>query len=153
MVAPTEICRFQAAALSWRAVRRVGGAHGDGEAGDHVYGAQIPALPSGSAVRYHLTAVDAAGGVTRDPVAAPEVAYTYEVEAAAPVAAFTFSPSAPTILQTVSFADASTNAPTSWSWSFGDGATSTSQNPVHAYAAAGSFTVTLEGHLVELLNE
>lgn len=31
----------------------------------------------------------------------------------------------------------------SWSWKFGDGATSTSQNPAHTYAAAGTYGVTL----------
>jgi PKD repeat protein len=30
-----------------------------------------------------------------------------------------------------------------WSWNFGDGQTSTSQNPAHTYAAAGSYTVSL----------
>lgn len=32
---------------------------------------------------------------------------------------------------------------TSWLWDFGDGNTSTQQNPTHAYAAAGNYTVTL----------
>ncbi|MDN7023825.1 PKD domain-containing protein [Methanoculleus sp. FWC-SCC1] len=43
----------------------------------------------------------------------------------------------------VQFSDASTGSPTAWSWSFGDGATSTEQHPVHTYAAAGNYTVTL----------
>jgi PKD repeat protein len=43
----------------------------------------------------------------------------------------------------VTFTDRSTGAPTSWAWSFGDGATSTAQNPSHAYATIGTFTVTL----------
>ncbi len=33
---------------------------------------------------------------------------------------------------------------TSWSWNFGDGNTSTNQNPTHAYAAFGTYNVTLE---------
>jgi len=46
------------------------------------------------------------------------------------------------------FADTSTPAGggptlTSWAWDFGDGGTSTSQNPYHIYAAAGTYTVTL----------
>jgi hypothetical protein len=61
----------------------------------------------------------------------------------APQAAFTFSPAAPVLGQTVTFTDASTGSPTSWSWSFGDGGTSTAQNPTHTFAAAGTYTVTL----------
>jgi PKD repeat protein len=56
-----------------------------------------------------------------------------------PVGAFSF-------LQnnlTYSFSDLSTGAPTSWLWNFGDGATDTTQNPVHTYAANGTYTVTL----------
>lgn len=30
-----------------------------------------------------------------------------------------------------------------WTWTFGDGTTSTERNPVHAYAEAGTYTVTL----------
>ncbi|MBV8545205.1 MAG: PKD domain-containing protein [Acidobacteria bacterium] len=44
----------------------------------------------------------------------------------------------------VNFVDRSTGTPTSWSWAFGDGGTSTEQNPVHTYAAAGTFTVSLK---------
>lgn len=44
---------------------------------------------------------------------------------------------------TVNFSDLSTGSPTSWSWAFGDGGTSTAQNPSHAYAAAGTYNVTL----------
>ncbi|HYO78401.1 MAG TPA: PKD domain-containing protein, partial [Thermoanaerobaculia bacterium] len=43
----------------------------------------------------------------------------------------------------VSFSDRSLGAPTQWSWSFGDGGTSSAQNPVHAYATAGTYMVTL----------
>jgi PKD repeat protein len=45
----------------------------------------------------------------------------------------------------VAFEDISTAIPqvTSWKWSFGDGATSTQQAPIHTYAAAGKYTVTL----------
>lgn len=44
---------------------------------------------------------------------------------------------------TVSFADMSSQNPTSWSWDFGDGNTSTMQSPSHTYATAGSYTVCL----------
>ena len=42
------------------------------------------------------------------------------------------------------FADTSTNHPTSWQWSFGDSTSNdTSQNPLHNYASAGTYDVTL----------
>ncbi len=43
----------------------------------------------------------------------------------------------------VKFTDFSTGSPTGWNWSFGDGGISTVQNPVHIYANAGNFTVSL----------
>ena len=42
----------------------------------------------------------------------------------------------------VSFTDQSV-LPQTWAWDFGDGATSALQNPVHTYAAFGSYVVTL----------
>lgn len=43
---------------------------------------------------------------------------------------------------TATFTNSSLNA-TSYAWDFGDGATSTEENPVHTYAEAGTYTVTL----------
>ncbi|MCX6290831.1 MAG: M4 family metallopeptidase [Bacteroidetes bacterium] len=43
----------------------------------------------------------------------------------------------------IHFMDQSTNGPTSWHWDFGDGDTSNIQNPSHAYAANGTYTVVL----------
>jgi len=46
---------------------------------------------------------------------------------------------------TANFTDTSTDSGGtigSWSWTFGDGGTSTSQNPTHTYAAAGTYSVT-----------
>lgn len=60
-----------------------------------------------------------------------------------PVAAFSGTPTSGEYPLAVTFTDASTNAPTSWSWNFGDGGTSTLQNPSHTYTAAGSYTVVL----------
>ncbi len=57
--------------------------------------------------------------------------------------AFSSSTAAPTADQAVQFTDKTTGGPTSWSWTFGDGGSSTAQNPSHAYAAAGTYTVTL----------
>jgi len=43
----------------------------------------------------------------------------------------------------VHFSDQSTGSITSWSWDFGDGATSTEQDPLHIYADARVYTVSL----------
>jgi beta propeller repeat protein len=43
----------------------------------------------------------------------------------------------------VRFTDISIGSPGSWMWEFGDGSTSTDQNPVHTYAADGTFSVSL----------
>jgi PKD repeat protein len=55
-----------------------------------------------------------------------------------PTAGFTYSVNN----LTYTFTDASTGA-TSWLWDFGDTNTDTVQNPVHTYALAGTYTVTL----------
>jgi PKD domain-containing protein len=47
---------------------------------------------------------------------------------------------------TCTFSDSSSDAHSSikaWQWNFGDGATGMEQNPVHAYASAGSYNATL----------
>lgn len=74
---------------------------------------------------------------------APPLAITVAAATPAPVAEFAFAPSSPMAGQTVSFSDASTGSPTSWAWSFGDGGTSTAQNPTHAFATPGTFSVAL----------
>ncbi|MBL7892090.1 MAG: PKD domain-containing protein [Bacteroidia bacterium] len=44
---------------------------------------------------------------------------------------------------TIAFTDLTTPAAGSWSWNFGDGGTSTSKNPSHPYATAGTYAVKL----------
>jgi PGF-pre-PGF domain-containing protein len=63
----------------------------------------------------------------------------------APVASFTSTSATGTAPFTVVFTDTSTNSPTSWQWDFGDkdATNATVQNPVHTYAAAGTYTVNL----------
>ncbi|MFN2371547.1 MAG: S8 family serine peptidase, partial [Candidatus Krumholzibacteriia bacterium] len=61
----------------------------------------------------------------------------------APVADFGGTPTSGTYPLNVAFTDLSSGAPTSWSWNFGDGGTASVQNPVHTYAAAGTYTVSL----------
>jgi PKD repeat protein len=43
----------------------------------------------------------------------------------------------------IQFTDLTENEPTSWIWDFGDGSSDTTQNPVHVYQNAGSYTVSL----------
>jgi PKD repeat protein len=60
-----------------------------------------------------------------------------------PIAAYNADPTTVTLIEpNVHFTDASSGG-VSWSWDFGDGNTSASQNPVHAYTAEGTYTVTL----------
>ena len=58
-------------------------------------------------------------------------------------AGFSFDYTEINIGDNVSFYDTSNGEPTSWNWNFGDGNNSTDQNPVHSYAAAGEYDVTL----------
>ena len=44
----------------------------------------------------------------------------------------------------INFINSSTGSITAYAWTFGDGTTSTSQNPVHVYPVAGTYTVSLE---------
>jgi uncharacterized delta-60 repeat protein len=61
----------------------------------------------------------------------------------APVASFIANVTIGHFPLAVNFTDLSTNAPNSWNWTFGDGSFSTLQDPVHVYASAGIFTVSL----------
>ncbi len=80
-----------------------------------------------------------ASNATTSSVATKQV-----VVAASPiVAAFDISNANPAIGANVTFTDKSIGSPTSWQWSFGDGSTSAAQNPVHAYAGPGTYTVSL----------
>ena len=81
--------------------------------------------------------------ISTDGMAFDDISVTAGAAGAAPVAAFSGTPTSGQLPLAVSFTDASTNVPTSWNWTFGDGGTSTAQNPSHTYTAAGSYTVTL----------
>jgi YD repeat-containing protein len=60
-----------------------------------------------------------------------------------PVANFSATPDEGCAPLAVSFTDASTNNPTTWSWNFGDTGTSNLQNPTHEYTSPDTYTVTL----------
>jgi PKD repeat protein len=85
-----------------------------------------------------LTATNAFGSDTET-----KVNYiTVEPAGQPPTADFTFT----TDGLTVTFTDTSTDPDgtiVAWDWDFGDTNTSTEQNPIHTYAAGGTYTVTL----------
>lgn len=64
----------------------------------------------------------------------------------APTADFGYSPSNPTVGETIHFTDESYDPDGTiedWNWDFDDGYTSSSQNPSHSYSSAGSYQVCL----------
>ena len=90
----------------------------------------------------HLYGADGSYTVTLEACNSLNLCDTYSavVEVLpAPTAGFTY-----TVAQLeVTFINTSVNA-TSYLWDFGDGITGTEVNPVHTYAAEGTYTVTLE---------
>jgi PKD repeat protein len=75
---------------------------------------------------------------------ADDATYLDAAPPAAPVAAFSGTPTTGPAPLTVQFTDESTGTPTSWDWDFGDTNTSTDQHPEHEYTAPGSYDVELE---------
>ncbi len=69
------------------------------------------------------------------------------VKSARPIARFSVSPNEPTTADTVQVFDCSSDprdVGIAWrAWDFGDGATSVGLAPVHRYAQAGEYEVTL----------
>jgi len=60
-----------------------------------------------------------------------------------PLPVFSASPTSGSAPLSVTFIDASTGSPASWSWSFGDGNSSTLENPTNTYVNNGTYSVTL----------
>ena len=81
-----------------------------------------------------LTATNSAGSNSTTRTLTIEAAITAD---------FAFSPGSPVAGQVVQFTDTSAGNPTSWLWDFNDGSTSTSKNPSHSFATAGSHSVIL----------
>jgi PKD repeat protein len=73
--------------------------------------------------------------------------YSNEVSAtipyAAPVVAFSASPTSGTAPTNVTFSNPTTGQVTKWAWSFGDGSTDSEQSPTHVYSTPGDYWVTL----------
>jgi len=55
------------------------GLHGDGAAGDQIYGAEIPGHAGNTTVRYYVRARDNENAQTYDPAGAPGITYSYVV--------------------------------------------------------------------------
>jgi PKD repeat protein len=101
---------------------------------------QNPVHPYGSPGTYTvaLTATNASGSNTLTKT------NYITINAPAPVANFTGTPTSLTVGSSVSFSDTSTGNPTAWAWTFGDGGTSnTGPNVAHAYNTAGTYSVSL----------
>jgi len=64
-----------------------------------------------------------------------------------PTASFTYTPSSPTDLDTITFDASDSFDPdgtiANWTWNFGDGSESYEKNPTHKYEDNGTYTVTL----------
>ncbi|NNE74000.1 MAG: PKD domain-containing protein, partial [Acidimicrobiales bacterium] len=106
------------------------GTYGSGPTVDHVYDDEGNYLVT-------LTATNSAG------VDTAQARIEVEEGGEEPQASFSFTPKNPGVGQLVSFTDNSADGPTAWSWDMGDGTTKTVANPSHAYAAPGTYTVTL----------
>ena len=66
-----------------------------------------------------------------------------------PTVSFDFAPSSPLAGQEVAFTSQASdpeNNPITRTWTFGDGATATGSAPTHAYAAAGTYTISAQGN-------
>ncbi|MCP4589380.1 MAG: hypothetical protein GY842_01420 [bacterium] len=60
------------------------GSHGDGAAGDGVYGAEMPAFSQNTPVGYYVSATDDLAAEAKDPLGAPATTYSYVVGYAPP---------------------------------------------------------------------
>jgi PKD repeat protein len=103
-----------------------------------IHSSPCPFNSCGAVMRSVVTGVTTPQG---DDIAG--IQWYYGTAGPVPTAAFSFLPPSPTVNQTVTFTDASTGSPTSWSWNFGDSSTSTLQSPTHAFAASGTYNVSL----------
>ncbi|PZX55861.1 PKD domain-containing protein, partial [Algoriphagus chordae] len=96
-------------------------------------------------VTIDLSSLAAVGGVNEPKLSAIEITGVVDLNEA-PVAAFTYAPTAPEVNEEISFdGSASTDdvGVATYNWSFGDGATSDLMNPTHTYTLADTYEVEL----------
>lgn len=96
----------------------------------------VPNLTAGAKYYFAVTAYNSAG----ESGYSNEASATIPVAATAPLASFTVKP---TNLTAAFTSTSSGTDPRTYLWEFGDSTTSTTQNPTHAYSAAGTYTVSL----------
>jgi PKD repeat protein len=89
---------------------------------------------------YYTVTLTASGPAGSDTYVAVDAITALEPP---PVAAFAVTPSSGVAPLSVAFDDLSTGAITLHAWDFGDGYSSGDLEPVHVYASAGSYSVTL----------
>jgi PKD repeat protein len=111
-------------------------AFGDGANATRKNPAHIYTIPGKYTVS--LTATNSGGSNTRT-----RTEYITVKAISPPAANFVANPTAGKAPLAVTFNDASTGSPTGWYWNFGDSTFATEQHPVHRYAAAGRYSVTL----------
>ena len=105
------------------------------------------ALPCAKIQQFRLTVYNSDGTLgnyswsTRPAVALGQADL---VAVAAPVASFTGTPLSGAHPLSVTFTNNSTGSITSYLWTFGDSNTSTAVAPVHSYASAGTYSVSLQ---------
>lgn len=83
--------------------------------------------------------------VTDDSGLTDTIVKSVFVNSSPPIANFTFTPSSPTVGETIHFTDLSTDdvGVVEWEWWFGEGGVSTDKNPSYAFQKAGRYNVTL----------
>ncbi|GGD05288.1 PKD domain-containing protein [Nocardioides daphniae] len=102
-------------------------------------GTQIT-VPLGSANRFFVRAVDAAGNASAStPVLNLDAIPANQL----PTASFTATVSSQTVQLDAAASSDPDGAITSYAWTFGDGSTGTGVSPSHTYAAGGTYTVRL----------
>jgi PKD repeat protein len=112
---------------------------GDGTSGSGVQTSHTYSVTGGYSVT--LTVTDDAGNVGT-------VTQSVTIGIDSPTADFSFSPTAPTAGSFVNFNGGASQAVagrtiSTYTWNFGDGGTATGATPTHAFAAGGTYNVTL----------
>lgn len=101
----------------------------------------VTGLTEGQTYYFAVTARDTSG---TEGARSNEVRVTIASSSVAPVPTFSATPTTGSAPLSVSFSGSATSGTvTGYSWKFGDGTTSTQQNPIHAYASPGNYTVSL----------